>query len=155
MTKLNRYRNISNRVFSWPLNSFIYAALLRREFIMNATIEKMSAQQAAIIYELAENGQMVIDDHRAEKAARKCSAVLVFVDGRRNTHLCYGFEESETTAFSLNPLYMKEGQIHLSINSVGGTLFLSKSLDEAVSEFNEASANTPWACGHIQEIIRF
>ena len=155
MTKLNRYRNISNRVFSWPLNSFIYAALLRRKFIMNATTEQMSVKQTTIIATMIENGQMVIDDHRAKKDARKCSAVLVFVDGRRNTHLCYGFEENETTAFCLNPLYMEDGQIHLSTHSVGGTLFLSKSLDEAVSEFNEASANTPWACGHIQEIIRF
>jgi len=96
---------------------------------------------------LIESNGVIWDDHNGgyESKLMGCAA-LVAGD---KIH-AVGLHDADF--FSLNRLYLKDGKVHLSTESVGGVLFPVNFKDvwDCINDYNEKQINNPFSCGTLE-----
>jgi hypothetical protein len=57
--------------------------------------------------------------------------------------------------FSLNRVFLQDDKVHLSVDSVGGTLFPVnfKDLWDCINDYNEKQANNKFSCGTLENVM--
>ena len=95
-----------------------------------------------------------LDDHRQEPTLIKPWYVLLLTDGQ-TTKVCPVCPQvNGIWAFSLNPLYLKDGEVHLSTWSVS-TFRIKKdcSIGEAVDLFNQEAEASPFRDWRVTAVV--
>lgn len=119
---------------------------------MSISINNKTAYNNRVLDTLKQNNGQFIDDHSHTSNFSKAKHVAIFKRANKE-HVVILYEN---TYFCLNPLVLdKEGVVHLSTTSVGGTLYKNagQSLQDMVDCFNKHSNDPVWDSGTIGEII--
>ena len=95
-----------------------------------------------------------LDDHRQEKTLVKPWHVLLLTNGQTTKVCPVGPKVNGVWAFSLNPLYLQQGEVHLSVLSVN-TFHVQKdcSIGEAVDLFNEGAEANPFCDWRVVAVV--
>ena len=120
----------------------------------NQTTSAISLKE--IIKRVFTEGYIDYHLHGCKNDHQECSAILVRTSlGAGNCELCPTYEN---TVFSVNPFYIskRDGKVHLSQWSVGGTVDARyQSLEDAVNEYNKSTARaSAITCGDVLVLIR-
>ena len=106
-----------------------------------------------ILYTLGVNPEY-LDDHRQEKTLVKPWHVLLLTDGQITRVCPVGPKVNGVWAFSLNPLYLKQGEVHLSTMALS-TFHIRKDchIAEAVDLFNQESEANPFCNWRVTFVV--
>lgn len=100
--------------------------------------------------ELIKSGGVIWDDHNGGFESKLAGlAALVLGD----KVVAVGLHKADF--FSLNRVYLKDGKVHLSADSVGGTLFPVnfKDLWDCINDYNEKQVNNKFSCGTLENVM--
>jgi len=98
---------------------------------------------------LASNG-VIWDDHNGGFES-KLAGLAALVNGDKVTAV--GLHKSDY--FSLNRVYLKDGKVHLGVESVGGVLFPINHRDlwECINDYNEKQIGNRFSCGTLENVM--
>lgn len=100
--------------------------------------------------ELIKSGGVIWDDHNGGSESKLVGlAALVLGD----KVVAVGLHK--TDFFSLNRVYLKDGKVHLSADSVGGTLFPVnfKDLWDCINDYNDKQVTNKFSCGTLENVM--
>lgn len=98
---------------------------------------------------LASNG-VIWDDHNGGFES-KLAGLAALVNGDKV--IAVGLHKSDY--FSLNRVYLKDGKVHLGVESVGGVLFPINHRDlwECINDYNEKQIGNRFSCGTLENVM--
>lgn len=96
---------------------------------------------------LIKSGGVIWDDHNGGSES-KLLGVAALVAG--DVAITVGLHKADY--FSLNRVYLKDDKVHLSADSVGGTLFPVnfKDLWDCINDYNEKQVGNKYSCGTLE-----
>lgn len=100
--------------------------------------------------ELIKSGGVIWDDHNGGFESKLVGlAALVLGD----KVVAVGLHKADF--FSLNRVYLKDGKVHLSADSVGGTLFPVnfKDLWDCINDYNDKQVTNKFSCGTLENVM--
>lgn len=100
--------------------------------------------------ELIKSGGVVWDDHNGGSEGKLVGLAALVLDDKVVT---VGLHKADF--FSLNRVYLKDGKVHLSADSVGGTLFPTnfKDLWDCINDYNDKQINNKFSCGTLENVM--
>ena len=106
-----------------------------------------------ILYTLGVNPEY-LDDHRQEPTLVKPWYVLLLTDGQITRVCPVGPQVNGVWAFSLNPLYLQQGDVHLSTLAFN-TFHIRKDcpIGEAADLFNQEAEANPFCDWRITAVV--
>ncbi len=95
-----------------------------------------------------------LDDHHQEKTLVKPWYVLLLTDGQITRVCPVGPKVNGVWAFSLNPLYLRQGEVHLSTMSFS-TFHIRKDcpIGEAADLFNSEAEGNPFCDWRVTAVV--
>ena len=95
-----------------------------------------------------------LDDHRQEPTHIKPWYVLLLTNGQTTKVCPVGPKVNGVWAFSLNPLYLKQGEVHLSTMAIS-TFHVRKDcpIGEAVDLFNQDVDASPFSDWRVTAVV--
>jgi len=113
-----------------------------------------AAQFDEIVAIVQANDGVIGDDHNSGKDTMKIAGLAIFrqpgVQKGIVVPLC-----SNTAGFCLNHMYLENGEVRVSRNSVGGLIEtrLHASLQAAVEAFNADQVHNKWSMGVLERAV--
>ena len=106
-----------------------------------------------VLYAL-DRSSMYSDDHKLTPTPVKPKYVLIVTDGQTTKVCPVGPQINGVWAFSLNPLYLKQGEVHLSTMALS-TFHIRKDchIAEAVDLFNQESEANPFCNWRVTFVV--
>lgn len=99
----------------------------------------------------AVNG-LVFDDHKTGGGKAKLWGVATLDKGDRQQVVAL----MDSLYFSVNSVYLDQGQAHLSTSSVGGVIELRGApVEDGVAKYNEEQKSFPFTCGTLNNVVKF
>jgi hypothetical protein len=109
-------------------------------------------QYEAILEVVKANDGVIADDH-GQGRTLKIAGIAILRRANEERGVVVPLIETKV-GFCLNNLYLQEGQVHVSRNSVGGLIENGKHADlkSAVEAFNADQVDNQWTMGSLERI---